>query len=157
MALLMRSKTNRHQTVFFRSENLDSLNKKYVLERVLRQNVTDGMKNFHLMFQPIMEIQDGKPLFHGAEALLRYHTPDLSGISQEELIETLEYSDLIPYRRPVDRPAGGKRMCKLHKMGAPLYININIPPSRCQIKIWCPISANAAENTGWTPNGWYLS
>lgn len=126
MALLMRSKTNRHQTVFFRSENLDSLNKKYVLERVLRQNVTDGMKNFHLMFQPIMEIQDGKPLFHGAEALLRYYTPDLSGISQEELIETLEYSDLIlTAGRWIVRQAV-KECANWHKMGAPLYININI-------------------------------
>lgn len=75
MALLMRSKTNRHQTVFFRSESMDSLNKKYILERVIRQDVTDGMKNFRLVFQPVMEISEGKALWHGAEALLRYHTP----------------------------------------------------------------------------------
>ena len=87
MALLMRAKSSRHQTVFFRSENMDSLNKKFVLDRVLRQNVTDGMKNFRLVFQPVMEIQNGKTICHGAEALLRYSTPDLDNISQEELIE----------------------------------------------------------------------
>lgn len=126
MALLMRSKTNRHQTVFFRSESMDSLNKKYILERVIRQDVTDGMKNFRLVFQPVMEISEGKALWHGAEALLRYHTPDLEGISQEELIETLEYSDLIlTAGRWVVKQA--VKECKnWHKMGFPLYMNINI-------------------------------
>lgn len=126
MALLMRSKTNRHQTVFFRSESMDSLNKKYILERVIRQDVTDGMKNFRLVFQPVMEISEGKALWHGAEALLRYHTPDLEGISQEELIETLEYSDLIlTAGRWVVKQA--VKECKIwHKMGFPLYMNINI-------------------------------
>lgn len=126
MALLMRSKTNRHQTVFFRSESMDSLNKKYILERVIRQDVTDGMKNFRLVFQPVMEISEGKALWHGAEALLRYHTPDLEGVSQEELIETLEYSDLIlTAGRWVVKQA--VKECKnWHKMGFPLYMNINI-------------------------------
>lgn len=126
MALLMRSKTNRHQTVFFRSESMDSLNKKYILERVIRQDVTDGMKNFRLVFQPVMEISEGKALWHGAEALLRYHTPDLDGVSQEELIETLEYSDLIlTAGRWVVKQA--VKECKnWHKMGFPLYMNINI-------------------------------
>lgn len=126
MALLMRSKANRHQTVFFRSESMDSLNKKYILERVIRQDVTDGMKNFRLVFQPVMEISEGKALWHGAEALLRYHTPDLEGVSQEELIETLEYSDLIlTAGRWVVKQA--VKECKnWHKMGFPLYMNINI-------------------------------
>lgn len=126
MALLMRSKSNSHQTVFFRSENLDSLNKKYILERVLRQDVADGMKNFHLVFQPVIEVENKTAKYHGAEALLRYQTPDLEGISQEELIETLEYSGLIlNVGRWVVKQS--IRECKnWHKMGFDLYMNINI-------------------------------
>ena len=126
MALLMRTKSSRHQTVFFRSENMDSLNKKFVLDRVLRQNVTDGMKNFRLVFQPVMEIQNGKTICHGAEALLRYSTPDLDNISQEELIEALEYSDLILTTGRWIVKQAVKECGNWHKMGFPLYMNINI-------------------------------
>lgn len=126
MALLMRSKVNRHQTVFFRSENMDSLNKKYVLERVLRQDVTDGMKNFRLVFQPIMKVEKGKASWHGAEALLRYSRPDLEPVSQEELIETLEYSDLILTAGRWVVKQAIKECRNWHKMGYPFYININI-------------------------------
>ena len=126
MALLMRSKSNRHQTVFFRSESMDSLNKKYALDHMLRQHVTDGMKNFRLVFQPIMEIQNGKTIWHGAEALLRYSTPDLDNVSQEELIEALEYSDLILTAGRWIVKQAVKECNNWHKMGFPLYMNINI-------------------------------
>lgn len=126
MALLMRLKSNRNQTVFFRSENMDSLNKKYILDRVLRQNITDGMKNFRLVFQPIIEIKNGESIWHGAEALLRYKTPDLDNISQEELIEALEHSDLILTTGRWIVKQAIKECAKWHKMGFSLYININI-------------------------------
>ena len=105
---------------------MDSLNKKFVLDRVLRQNVTDGMKNFRLVFQPVMEIQNGKTICHGAEALLRYSTPDLDNISQEELIEALEYSDLILTAGRWIVKQAVKECGNWHKMGFSLYMNINI-------------------------------
>ena len=95
MALLMRSKTNRHQTVFFRSESMDSLNKKYILERVIRQDVTDGMKTSVSYFSLLWKSAKGK--LYGMEQRLFLDTIRRiwRGVSQEELIETLEYSDLI--------------------------------------------------------------
>lgn len=126
MALLTRSKGSRHQTVFFRSENMDDLNKKYVLEHALRQNVAENMKNFRLVFQPVIEIQKGKAVWHGAEALLRYRAPDLTGVSQEDIIETLEYSDLILTAGRWVVKQAIKECGQWHKMGCPLYMNINI-------------------------------
>ncbi|HJC62751.1 MAG TPA: EAL domain-containing protein [Candidatus Blautia merdavium] len=125
-ALLMRTKSQQHQTVFFRSESMDKLSKKYYLENILRQDTADNMKNFRLVYQPIIEKKGDKFLWHGAEALLRYSNSKFQDLNQSELIEALEYSDMIiPVGRWIIRQAV-KECAYWHKMGFPISVNVNI-------------------------------
>ncbi len=125
-ALQLHSKSDSQQTVFFRSESTATLNKKYLLENELRKDIDHGMQHFRLVYQPVVEYQDDQPVWHGAEALLRYSNPELPNLTQMELIETLEFSDMIiPVGRWVIEQAI-RECARWHKMGLPSYINVNI-------------------------------
>lgn len=125
-ALQLHSKSDSQQTVFFRSESTETLNKKYLLETELRKDIDNGMKHFRLVYQPVVEFRNGEPVWHGAEALLRYSNPQLPNLTQMELIETLEFSDMIiPVGRWVVEQAV-RECARWHKMGLPAYINVNI-------------------------------
>ena len=125
-ALQLHSRSDTQQTVFFRSESTETLNKKYLLETELRKDIDNGMRHFRLVYQPVVEFRDEKPFWHGAEALLRYSNPELPGLSQMDLIETLEFSDMIiPVGRWVIEQAV-RECARWHKMGLQVYINVNI-------------------------------
>ena len=127
-AMLMHAKSDSQQTVFFRSETSDILSKRYLLENELRNDIAAGMRNFRLVYQPVVEMEGegGEPFWHGAEALLRYRNEALPDVTQKDLIETLEYSDMII---PVGRwvlDTAIRECARWHKMGHPAYINVNI-------------------------------
>lgn len=125
-ALQLHSKSDSQQTVFFRSETTATLNKKYLLETELRKDIDNGMQHFRLVYQPVVEFRGDQPVWHGAEALLRYHNPKLPNLTQTELIETLEFSDMIiPVGRWVVDQAV-RECARWHKMGLSAYINVNI-------------------------------
>ena len=125
-ALQLHSRSDSQQTVFFRSESTATLNKRYLLENELRKDIDHGMQHFRLVYQPVVEYQNDRPVWHGAEALLRYSNPELPNLTQMELIETLEFSDMIiPVGRWVIEQAI-KECARWHKMGLPAYINVNI-------------------------------
>lgn len=125
-ALQLHSKSDSQQTVFFRSESTATLNKKYLLETELRKDIDNGMKHFRLVYQPVVEFRNNEPVWHGAEALLRYSNPELPNLTQMELIETLEFSDMIiPVGRWIVEQAI-KECARWHKMGLHAYINVNI-------------------------------
>ena len=150
-ALLMRPKSERHQTVFFRSESLDRLNKKYYLDSVLRQDMADNMKNFRLVYQPIIEKKGDKFVWHGAEALLRYNNPKFSDFNQSELIEALEYSDMIiTVGRWVIKQAV-KECAYWHKMGCPICVNVNISAQQVSDKGVVAFIQNCCQEAGLDP------
>lgn len=94
-ALQMHARLNTNQTLFFRSEVASALSRRYALENELRQDIDAGMRNFRLVYQPVVEPHGDGFAWHGAEALLRYASPTMPDLTQAEVIETLEMTDMI--------------------------------------------------------------
>lgn len=113
-------------SVFFHSEYAIASKKRYTIETLLRKDIVDGMKNFRLVYQPIIKYIDGKAIWYGAEALLRYNNPDFPDISQMELIETLELSGLIIMVGRWVLNTAIKECIRWHKMGFISHINVNL-------------------------------
>ncbi len=77
----------------FDSDNYEKYKQRKELGRILYHAVKDGFKGFEAYFQPLVNALDGK--LSGAEALLRYRTPDGNMVSPGIVIPILEESGLI--------------------------------------------------------------
>lgn len=85
-----------HDTVaFYADESRTDLSRRYRLEHELRTDINSGFRHFRVVYQPITHIGPEGNTWCSAEALLRYNNPDLPDTTQQQLIETLEVSDLI--------------------------------------------------------------
>lgn len=114
------------RTNFFQNEGMDAISKRYQLENELRKDIGNQMKHFRLVYQPVIEYIGDTPVWHGAEALLRYENPDFPNVGQMEMIEILEHTDLIiPVGRWVMQTAI-KECARWHSMGVDAYINVNL-------------------------------
>lgn len=95
------SKYSKEKVMFFMNEKGEDLSKQYRLENELRMDIENNFRNFRVVYQPIVQLPATGPdkekhaFWSSAEALLRYQNPNLPGITQGELIETLEMTDLI--------------------------------------------------------------
>lgn len=89
------SKYSNEKVLFFHNETGFDLSKRYTLENLLRIDIENQFANFRVVYQPIVKITASGNYWISAEALLRYFNPMMPDITQEELIETLESTDLI--------------------------------------------------------------
>lgn len=124
-ALYKMSKYSNEKVMFFINENGIDLSKRYVLESKLRRDIENGFENFRVVYQPIVKLKDDGTSWYAAEALLRYHNPEMPDVTQMELIETLEVSDLI---NPVGRwvMSQALRECsQWQKTGAYACVHVN--------------------------------
>lgn len=121
------SKYSNEKVMFYISENGKDLSKRYNLENELRADIDAGFRHFRMVYQPIVRIEhDGRAFWCSAEALLRYNNPALPDVSQKDLIETLEVSDLIiPVGRWVLSQAIGQ-CSNWHRTGARATVHVNI-------------------------------
>ncbi len=125
-ALQMHARANSKETLFFRSEVATALNRRYALENEMRKDIDAGMRNFRLVFQPVIEVRGDAMLWHGAEALLRYTSTETPNASQAEIIETLEMSDMIiPVGQWVISRAT-KECGRWNKLGVRMSVNVNV-------------------------------
>lgn len=125
-ALRTNYKDNDNTSIFFHSEYADMLKKRYNIENELRKDISDGMKNFRLVYQPIIKYIDNEPIWYGAEALLRYKNEKFPDLSQMELIDILELKDLILTVGRWVLKTAIKECSRWHKMGFYSHINVNI-------------------------------
>ncbi len=89
------SKYSKDSVMFFSIESSRELSKQYQLENELRSDIEHQFRNFRVVFQPIVTLNQDGPHWCSAEALLRYQNSRLPDVTQKELIETLEMTDLI--------------------------------------------------------------
>ncbi|MEQ1659586.1 MAG: GGDEF domain-containing phosphodiesterase, partial [Hylemonella sp.] len=91
MAMYRAKATGRGRIIFFEESMNIVQQEQSVLERELRQAIARGQLSLH--YQPRVRLRDGKLL--GAEALLRWHHPELGRVSPEKFISLAEEVGLI--------------------------------------------------------------
>lgn len=130
-ALYQLAKYSKEKIMFFRNAKDDELSKQYLLENELRLDIENDFRHFRVVYQPIIQLPADGPdkekhaFWCSAEALLRYQNPKLPNVTQMELIETLEGTDLIV---PVGRWVLERAIeeCSLWNFtGAPSSVHVN--------------------------------
>ncbi|MDO4272413.1 MAG: EAL domain-containing protein [Eubacteriales bacterium] len=119
------SKYSSEKVMFFINDNGNDLSKRYQLENELRADIENHFRHFRVVYQPIVHLMSNGASWCSAEALLRYQNPGLPDVTQQELIETLEVSDLII---PVGRWVLSKAIeeCSLwNRTGAIAGVHVN--------------------------------
>lgn len=89
------SKYSTEKVMFYINDNGEYLSKRYNLEHELRGDIDANFRHFRVVYQPITKLSPQGNFWCSAEALLRYDNPDMPDVTQQELIETLEMSDMI--------------------------------------------------------------
>lgn len=111
---------------FYAEQEGEKVSRQYLLENTLRKDIQNGFEHFRVVYQPIVHIEDGVVRWGGAEALLRYSNPELPGVGQMEMIQTLEYSGLIlPVGRWVLSQAV-KECNKWNRAGKQVVVHVNM-------------------------------
>ena len=77
-------------------ENVVGSDNRYKIERLnaIRNSVTDGCEGFFLCYQPIVDAETEK--IYGAEALIRWRSPEYGVVPPIEYINVLEQDTLFP-------------------------------------------------------------
>ena len=94
------TRAEREEISFFTDQIGDSASQQFLIENEMRKDIEKNFRHFRVVYQPIVRLTPSGYRWVGAEALLRYDNPELSGLGQMEMIRTLEYSGLI---QPVGR------------------------------------------------------
>lgn len=125
---LAKAKSNGKNRVEYYSDAYDLYAaEKLKMEAAMRRAVDEGCKEFEVYFQPIMEMRHNSCICHGAEALVRWNSPELGMVAPDDFIALAEYLGLIiPIGAHVLDEAA--RACKYwNDFGHPDYkVNVNL-------------------------------
>lgn len=89
------SANSKEKMMFYFGEQDNNLPRRYMLENELRKDIENQFSHFRVVYQPIVKLSPEGESWYSMEALLRYFNPSLPDLTQGEMIETLEHSDLI--------------------------------------------------------------
>lgn len=92
-ALKKAKELGKNRIYVFKKEDFDEHKEKIDLQERLRKSVNNSFEGFQLHYQPIIDVKEQRVM--GAEALLRYYTPETGYISPAKTIPILEESGLI--------------------------------------------------------------
>jgi diguanylate cyclase (GGDEF)-like protein/PAS domain S-box-containing protein len=123
---MYQSKAEGKNTHHFFSPSMDEATREYSrLEQQLHNALERG--EFSLAFQPIVSLQDRKPV--GCEALLRWRNPLLGTVAPERFIPVAEQTGLIiPIGEYVLRQACREIASWNRQYGTQLYVAVNLSP-----------------------------
>ncbi|OBZ11182.1 bifunctional diguanylate cyclase/phosphodiesterase [Bacillus sp. FJAT-26390] len=127
---------------FYNTEDTIHLNRRIDIEAALRPALY--LQQFHLSYQPIYRISDGK--LRGFEALIRWHHEELGEITPSEFIPIAEHSGLIvPIGEWVLRES-----CRMHANMSEYSLNnlimsINVSPLQLQNTTFSQMILNALK------------
>jgi len=94
-ALYALSRGTSEKIMFFMNKEGRDISKHYVIEHEVRKDIENNYEHFRLVYQPVVKLRENENYWYGAETLLRYFNPVIPDVTLEELIETLEITDLI--------------------------------------------------------------
>lgn len=80
---------------FYNEQSKEVMEEKVKMDQAMRKAVEEGCKEFEVYFQPIMEIVNGVPNCCGAEALVRWNSPEYGLVVPDRFIAQAEQMRLI--------------------------------------------------------------
>lgn len=132
IAMYEAKKKGKNRTAYY-YENADSLsNQRLDMEKNMRDATADDYKEFEVYYQPIIDIRkEGTPCT-GAEALIRWNSPELGFVNPADFIPLAEYLGLInPIGNYVLREAC--MACKKWNENGHPYFKVNVNLSVVQL------------------------
>ncbi|MGN1171513.1 MAG: EAL domain-containing protein [Lachnospiraceae bacterium] len=154
IAMYEAKKSGKNRMSSYSDSIQSSSNKRLNMEKNMRSATAGGMQEFEVYYQPIIvpDGKYGKNACCGAEALVRWNSPELGFISPADFIPLAEYLGLItPIGNHVLMEAC--RECKKwNDAGYPYFkVNVNLSVVQLQQNDIVEVVENVLKETGITP------
>ena len=154
IAMYEAKKGGKNRMANYSESILSSSNKRLNMEKNMRIATANGMDEFEVYYQPIIvpNGEHGKNACCGAEALVRWNSPELGFISPADFIPLAEYLGLItPIGQHVLREAC-KECKKWNDAGYPYFkVNVNLSVVQLQQSDVVEMIEGVLQETGITP------
>ena len=127
IAMYEAKKTGKNRVATYR-EGIDSVSgRRLDMEKNMRDATVEGYREFEVYYQPIIDIQGGRDVCAGAEALIRWNSAKLGFISPAEFIPLAEYLGLINPIGNYVLTEACTRCKRWNESGYPNYkVNVNL-------------------------------
>lgn len=123
-ALKRAKKSGKNKMLFFSSEDYNENISRMELSEELRSSIRNNFEGFELFYQP--QVTSNEYCLHGAEALLRYHSPKFGFMSPAVFIPILEQTEMmIPVGKWVLKQALSQ-CARWRKKYGEFHISINV-------------------------------
>lgn len=127
MALFASKKNGKNYISYYNNSNSITNKNKTDMDAVMRIAVQEHLDQFKVYYQPIVNNEKANCVCEGAEALVRWDSPELGLLLPEEFIPTAEYLGLLNIIGVHVITHAVKRCKYWNDMGHPEYkININL-------------------------------
>ena len=127
IAMYEAKKTGKNRVATY-CEGIDSVSgRRLDMEKNMRDATVEGYREFEVYYQPIIDIQGGRDVCAGAEALIRWNSAKLGFISPAEFIPLAEYLGLINPIGNYVLTEACTRCKRWNESGYPNYkVNVNL-------------------------------
>ncbi len=153
IALHTAKKQGKNRVEFYDSDQMNSAVERLDLEKRLRSAVEQGCKEFEVYYQPLIDISNNSQTCCGAEALVRWNSPEVGMMMPAQFIALAEYLGLINEIGRHVLVQACKRCKYWNDFGHPEYkINVNLSVVQLMQNDIVDTVKDALEATGLNPH-----
>ncbi|MCP4596994.1 EAL domain-containing protein [Neptuniibacter sp.] len=151
LAMYKAKESGRNQFHFFARKMQERVNRRVVLEHMLRKGLEEG--ELEVFYQPIIDAKTHK--IFGVEALLRWFQPEEGNISPYEFIPVAEESGLIAPLGEMVLMRACQDIQEIHQIGRKFHLSVNVSSQQYRLGFDAGKIAGILELSGFS--GDYLS
>ncbi|MCC7325639.1 MAG: EAL domain-containing protein [Burkholderiales bacterium] len=132
---------------FFTADMNARVQSRLQLETDMRRGLMDD--EFFILYQPLIEMQTGRPC--GVEALLRWRDPEHGVIGPSEFIPVAEESGMIQALGARVLRDACRQVVQWHRHGMSLRLSVNLSVQQLQHDSWLSVVEDALTTSGLSP------